>query len=163
MDPALAAQLNACVAALPCPPLPIETNSDRVGCSFDLIAHFLLLAMTTPDPVMHERRRRRQTEIEARLQSDLKGCTSAAEAYVHFQRYTAEYICAYADDGNIGVRFMPMDYVRSGDMVHTVCAAWSGGQDTLSRRTEGARTGKEYVTETYTNLIQAALARSRLQ
>lgn len=159
-------QLAMYFAALPCPPLPLlafkesdKSQKQKGHCSYDLIAHYLMLAMCADDRQRNKLRKRRQEQCVARLLSALDKTEDVDAAYTHYQRFTADYISAF-EQADLGVLFAPLDSVQLRDPVHGVCCEWSAGQDIL--HDEAAQvTALGYSGTPYRALLQAALDRFR--
>ena len=146
-------QIAMYVTALPCPPLPMLIGG-RYASSHDLIAVLLLAAMDRNRPDLNLIRKEKQIAVTKSLihaleesllgfsnnnnnnkENEKKRSSSACSTkrtnvYEVYQRFVADYIRAFEDEGTAGpgVNFLPLEHVECGDPIHKACSSWMAAQ-----------------------------------
>lgn len=171
---ALAEQITAYFATLPCPPLPILATKPpgeaedapavpRVASSHDLLAQMLLLAMQQNNKELNERRKGFQQDATHRLVEALnaKPEPCAERIYYLFQCFTADYISSFAAQPQ-GVHYADVQEVTPGTHLFKAMCSWSAAQDILHLPKEERRTAKEHYSKmSYQEMVLAHCARVR--
>lgn len=146
-------QVAMYMAALPCPPMPLmlsDSDGPQYCNSHDFIASLLLNAMALGNVALNEERKRKQVELTNQLLSRLALLSRIEEAskkeeaaYTHFSEFTAGYICAFASI-DVGVTFLPLADVASGDTVHKACCSWDRAQRIILKEEKDQEQERSY-------------------
>lgn len=158
------AMLTTYFVALPCPPLPIlahaydkKTDKEttlKPRSSHDILASYLIMAMTSGTKQMHAKRRLFQIDVTRRLLDALVAdpLPSPQMCFYLFQQFTADYIASFSTQPE-GVMFLSVDDVKRGDNIHALTCKWSAAQDILHLPPEKRKTAEEYSDLSYQDLI----------
>lgn len=160
------------MAALPYPPLPVETrridDENRLGeavvcTSHDLIAQMIDSAASKNDPQANKERLARHRNVLRDFMADLvrNGVLDPPALYEVFCRRTADHIAAYfpRNAPTPEIKFMPLGYVSKGDKVHAHACEFVAAQGIVLEE-KNPRCAQDYATLEFHDLLR--VCRDRL-